>query len=358
MKDVLKDRVLLQQVLTATTDAVMVIDRTWVTIYMNEPALAITRPLGYSPVGREFWSCFPEAVYPGSPYVETYYRAMDQGIPGEIEAYYPAPLDLWFHVQVRPTDIGIILFTRNITLQKRMTASLVNNERLASLGRLSAVIAHEINNPLDAAQNALHLAQDNHDFEQANYYIKAAKGELERINAITRQTLRVNKASLKPTLVNSNDMLKGLVLIFEGKAKRHAVALEIDLSHSIEFTCFEGEIRQVLSNLVGNAIDAMTGPGRIVIRIRLTKLWKSNQPAIRITVADSGCGMSLETRKRLFDPFFTTKGMEGTGLGLWISQQIIRRHSGQLLLRSSENGTRRGTTFCLVLPVNPQIVMI
>lgn len=351
MIDVFQNKELLQEVLTATTDAIMVINRDWVTIYMNAPALEITNPIGYSPVGREFWSCFPDAVYPGSPYIEAYYRAMDEGIAGEIEAYYPPPLDLWFHVQVRPTAMGIILFTRNTTLQKRMTASLVSNEKLAALGRLSAVIAHEINNPLETAQNALYLALGSTDATEASSYVQMAQTELDRITAITRQTLRVNKKSNHPTLVSSTDLLHGLILIYEDKARRHHVEIEADLGEPIKFVCYEGEIRQVLNNLVGNAIDAMPEGGRLAIRVRKTTFWRTGVPGIRMTISDNGHGMSADTLSRLFSPFFTTKGIDGTGLGLWISRQIVEKHGGQLLLRSSQREAQRGTTFSLLLPL-------
>ncbi len=357
MTDVFDDKALLQQVLTATTDAIMVIDRSWTTVYMNEPALEITKPLGFSPLGKEFWSCFPEAAYPDSPYVETYHRAMDEGTAGEIEAYYPPPLDFWFHVQVRPTAIGIILFTRNITLQKRMTASLISNERLVALGRLSAVIAHEINNPLQTAQNLLFLAEGAADLNEAAAFLKMAKAELDRISAITRQTLRVNKASLKPNSVTAADMLKGLLLIFEGKTKRNGVKLDLDLSNSIDFNCFEGEIRQVLNNLVGNAIDAMPSGGRLVVRVRRVTLWRSGKAGVQITIADSGCGMSPKTRANLFHPFFTTKGMDGTGLGLWISKEFVEKSGGRLLLRTSQQPPYCGTTFLLLLPLESETIL-
>ncbi|SNS77545.1 His Kinase A (phospho-acceptor) domain-containing protein [Granulicella rosea] len=352
MIDVFQDKVLLQEILTAITDAIMVINRDWITVYMNAPALEITNPIGYSPIGREFWTCFPDAVYPGSPYLAAYYKAMDEGVPGDIEAYYPPPLDLWFHVQVRPTAMGIILFTRNTTLQKRMTASLVSNEKLAALGRLSAVIAHEINNPLETAQNALYLALGSEDTAEANSYVEMARTELDRITAITRQTLRVNKKSNKPTRVGSDDLLRGLILIYEDKASRHRVRIQPDLGESIHFVCYEGEIRQVLNNLVGNAIDAMPDGGKLAIRVRKATLWHTGRPGIRITVSDNGVGMSADTLTRLFSAFFTTKGIDGTGLGLWISKQIVEKHGGLLLLRSSQRAAQRGTTFSLLLPID------
>jgi signal transduction histidine kinase len=232
-----------------------------------------------------------------------------------------------------------------------MTASLVANEKLAALGRLSAVIAHEINNPLETAQNALYLALGSTDAAEASSYVQMAQTELDRITAITRQTLRVNKKSNHPTRVSSTDLLHGLILIYEDKARRHHIEIESDLDETIEFVSYEGEIRQVLNNLVGNAIDAMPQGGRLAIRVRRTTLWRTGVPGVRMTISDNGHGMSADTLSRLFSPFFTTKGIDGTGLGLWISKQIVEKHGGHLLLRSSQREAQRGTTFSLLLPL-------
>ena len=117
--------------------------------------------------------------------------------------------------------------------------------------------------------------------------------------------------------------------------------------------CFDSEVRQVLNNLIGNAIDAMyaSGAGRLLLRSREATHWPTGRRGLLFTVADTGTGMTPDVRRRLFDAFFTTKGISGTGLGLWVSREITDRHDGRLRLRSSAaNGSRRGTVFTLFLP--------
>lgn len=118
--------------------------------------------------------------------------------------------------------------------------------------------------------------------------------------------------------------------------------------------CFEGEIRQVLSNLVNNAIDAMQpfGGGRMLLRTRIGREWTTGRPGLFITVADTGSGMPAAVAKRIFEPFYTTKGASGTGLGLWVSQEIVCRHQGTLRFRSSEKERRSGTAFSLLRPLD------
>ena len=122
------------------------------------------------------------------------------------------------------------------------------------------------------------------------------------------------------------------------------------------FECFEGEIRQVLSNLVGNAIDAMPGAGcKLLLRSRTARDWKTGRRGIVLTVADTGCGMSAETQRKLFEAFYTTKGIGGTGLGLWVSQEIVGRHEGSLRVKSSQGQVHHGTVFTLFLPFDAVI---
>jgi signal transduction histidine kinase len=115
--------------------------------------------------------------------------------------------------------------------------------------------------------------------------------------------------------------------------------------------CFEGEIRQVLTNLVGNAIDAMPATGgRLLVRSRESTNWRTGKKGLTLTVADTGRGMSKSVLKQIFQPFFTTKGIGGTGLGLWVSADIVKRHHGRLLVRSRQQEGRSGAVFALFLP--------
>lgn len=339
----------LSQVLDVTRDAVLSIDRNWRITYMNPNAKRAAGPLGE--IGRNFWKCFPDTVCQGSPYVENYYRAMDEGLPGAFEAFYPAPLEIWVAVTVRPTDSGITLFFSDITEAKRMTAALLQNEKLAAVGRLASSIAHEINNPLESITNLLYLASTTDSLAEVRSYLKSAETELQRTSAITSQTLRFHKQASRPTSVTCQDLLSTVLEMHQARISNSHVHVEKRKRAHAPVLCFDGEIRQVLSNLVGNAIDAMHGSGgRLLLRSREGTDWRSRRKGLIITVADTGAGMSQATLQKAFAAFFTTKGMNGTGLGLWISKEILDRHHGRMLLRSSQRPTYTGTVFSIFLP--------
>ena len=115
-------------------------------------------------------------------------------------------------------------------------------------------------------------------------------------------------------------------------------------------TALAGELRQVFSNLLANSLDAIEEGGIILLRVSSCSSCWYGRKYVRVSVADNGAGISSSTLSHIFEPFFTTKGTVGTGLGLWVSQQIVKKHGGRIQLRSSTKGTRRGTVFSVILP--------
>jgi PAS domain S-box-containing protein len=340
----------LNQVLEVTTDSILSIDREWRITYLNPPAKEISSPSG-DVLGKNFWESFPSAVYEGSPYVQHYHRAMNEHVTGEFDAFYPEPLNIWVRVQVRPASDGIILFFRDITEQKRATAALMQTEKLAAVGRLAASIAHEINNPLESVTNLLYLARSSEDATEIQNYLDIAERELRRVSVISNQTLRFYKQSTSPRPVTCEDLFESVLSIYQGRIVNSRVTVEKRKRTKKPVLCFEGEIRQVLNNLVGNAIDAMhPAGGRLLVRSREATNWKTGQRGLSLTVADTGPGMSPSVMKKMFDAFFTTKGIGGTGLGLWVSKDIVDRHEGLFLVRSSQKKNSSGTVFTLFLP--------
>ena len=339
----------LSQVLEVTRDAVLSIDRQWRITYMNPNAKKAAGPLGE--IGRNFWECFPDAVYQGSPYVENYHRAMDENMPADFEAFYPAPLDIWVDIGVRPTAAGISLFFRDITAAKRITAALLQSEKLVAVGRLASTIAHEINNPLEAVTNLLYLARTTDDLADVRAYLDTADLEVQRMSAIASQTLRFHKQASRPTSVTCDDLIGNVLAIHQARLTNSDIRVEKRKRAHAPVLCFDGEIRQVLSNLVGNAIDAMHGTGgRLLMRSREGTLWRTGRKGLIVTVADTGSGMCKATLEKAFGAFFTTKGIGGTGLGLWISREILDRHDGRISVRSSQKQGRSGTVFAIFLP--------
>jgi signal transduction histidine kinase len=241
--------------------------------------------------------------------------------------------------------------------RKRAEAALVQSEKLAAVGRLAASISHEINNPLEAVTNLLYLIRQEDSMpDQAMTYLLLAERELARVSQIAGQTLRFHRQSTRPREITPEELIESVVALYQGRLINADIKMVHEHRGAGTVTCYEGDIRQVLNNLVGNAIDSMRTGGKLILRSYKAKLRRPELhgarpvPGIRITVADTGYGMSAETRARIFEAFYTTKGIHGTGLGLWISHGIIEKHHGRLDVRSSNRPGRSGTVFSIFLP--------
>lgn len=338
----------LSSTLEATTDAVFLLDELWRFTYLNHHAMDLLQA-DSELLGKNIWDEFPAAV--GRNFWHKYHKAMQDRVQVQFEEYYPEPLDRWFEVQAFPSDLGIAVFFHDITDRNRANDALIKSEKLAVVGRLAASIAHEINNPLESVTNLLYLAGASADMAEVKDYLATADRELRRAGAITSQTLRFHKQSSSPTEVTCAELIGDVLSIYHGRLVNSHVQVQERNRGAEKVRCFEGEIRQVLNNLVGNAIDAMhPDGGRLLLRSRVATDWATGRRGLAIAVADTGPGMSAHTITKAFEPFFTTKGIAGTGLGLWISREIITRHQGRLTLRSSHTAGRSGTVVALFLP--------
>jgi len=301
--------------------------------------------------GQGFIALLNEVYRTGQPFV-------GRGTPIELARSASQPLEvryLDFVYQPRReqdgTISGIILLGVDVTESKRAEQVLLQSEKLNAVGRLASSIAHEINNPLEAVTNLLYLAQRAAVSPKAQHYLEAAEVELQRVSAIANQTLRFYRQSTNPKPVTSDDLIGGTLPLYQGRLANSHVKVERRDRTRRAITCFDGEIRQVLSNFIGNAIDAMSlSGGRLLIRSREGTDWTTGRLGVILTVADTGSGMSPHTLSKIFEPFFTTKGDKGTGLGLWISREIVDRHRGVLKVRSCQSTTCSGTVFALFLP--------
>lgn len=244
----------------------------------------------------------------------------------------------------------IILICNDITERRRAERLLLESEKLAVVGQLASSIAHEINNPLDAVLNLLFLVKGAESLEEARSLAAQAEGETQRVAHIATHMLRFHKEQIKPTTTDITELLQSVLVLFKGKLAQAGVRLQFESKHAPSLVCYPGEIRQVLANLIRNAIDAMPNGGDLRLRVRTSTLWRSGGSGVRITTADTGQGMSLETRERIYDPFFTTKGNLGTGLGLWVTTGILFKHHGSMRVRSSDTPDASWTVFTLVFP--------
>ena len=238
-----------------------------------------------------------------------------------------------------------------ITQQKKTEMALIQSEKLAVMGRLAASIAHEINNPLESLTNLLYLAARSRDPEKVQEYIRTAERELRRVSAISNQTLRFHKQASSPRAITCKELLDSVLSLYQGRIVNSGIRIEERVRALRPVCCFEGEIRQVLSNLVSNAVDAMHPlGGRLLLRTREATNWITGERGVTFTVADTGTGIPPSAVNRIFEAFFTTKDIGGTGLGLWVSSEIVNRHRGALRVRSTQKQGRSGTVFTMFLP--------
>lgn len=224
--------------------------------------------------------------------------------------------------------------------------ALRNTEKLAMAGRLAATMAHEVNNPLAALRNLLYLAEHSSTVDEVHSFTRLAAQELERISEIIDHTLHFHRAPANPTFTDLSEIAFSALTLFRGRIREKHLRENIEVPRIFAY-CSPGEIRQAVVNLIGNSIDAMHDGGQLFVRI-------SNCSALggrcaRLTIADTGSGIRQEIRSSLFKQFFTTKGSRGTGLGLWLTRDIVTRNHGRLRFRSRV-GYPSGTAFTIYLP--------
>jgi two-component system NtrC family sensor kinase len=236
----------------------------------------------------------------------------------------------------------------------RSADMLRENQKLITIGRLAASIAHEINNPLESVMNLLFLLGEEKSLPPTVMsYLALAQRELDRVAQISRQTLKFSRETTGPVPVRIEELLEEVLSLYGRRMMEKNLRVERQYDCGEEAIVYPGEMRQVLSNLVTNAIEASSLRGRLRLRVRCTRSWSDPQVrGIRVSVADTGSGITPEVQRRLGEPFFTTKGQRGTGLGLWVTRSIIQRYGGEMQLRSSVHPDRHGTVFTIFLPTN------
>jgi PAS domain S-box-containing protein len=249
---------------------------------------------------------------------------------------------------------AVLEITRDITAQVIAEEALRRNERLAAMGKLAGIVAHEINNPLEAITNAFYLLRQHPSLdEEAKYYAQIAEQELARVSHITKQTLSFYRESQKAVSVSLSELLDDVLELQQRPMQTANITVERDYSSDGTVHGFPSELKQVFMNLVSNAIQAMPQGGRIRVRLAETSGWRGRPAGVKVFISDTGVGIAPENAKRLFEPFFTTKSTKGTGLGLWISRGIVQKHEGSLRFRTVFGPSSAVTAFHVFLPTHP-----
>jgi PAS domain S-box-containing protein len=248
--------------------------------------------------------------------------------------------------------IGMVLVLRDLTDQRRSEAVLRSTDKLASMGRLAASVAHEIHNPLDAIANLLYLLNHSKQLDEASReHVRLASEELNRVTNISEQMLTFSRESRVPVPVKLRDLLDNVLMLYQSRLTASQIQVRKQYEEVLEVRAFPGELRQVFSNLVGNAVDAMGPGGCLTLRVRPSRDWTNiDRQGVRVAVSDTGSGISPADRQRISEAFYTTKGEKGTGLGLWVSGGIVRKYGGILRFRS-RTGDGHGSLFQVFLPI-------
>lgn len=244
---------------------------------------------------------------------------------------------------------GFIALVMDVTERRKAEETLRKTEKLAAAGRLAASIAHEINNPLESITNLLFLLQNETGLSNSGrQYLALAEEELVRVAHIATQTLRFHRQSTRPVVTNLEELLDAVEALYQRRLSSSGVRFEKRYGHVRPIHALDGEVRQLLANLIGNALDASAAGGRIIVRTRDARTCDGHV-GVQVTVADTGHGIAPELLARIFEPFVTTKGITGTGLGLWVSREIVKKHNGSMRVRSRSAGPRSGTVFTVFL---------
>jgi len=244
--------------------------------------------------------------------------------------------------------VGTSAVARDISAEKNSEEAIRRSEKLATAGQLAASIAHEINNPLEAVVNLLYLAR--HDSGHAEEYLAMAEQEVGRVAQLAQQTLGFVRDAGSPSSIDPATIMDEILQLYSRKLERRQIRVTRRYRSNCQISGYSGELRQLLANLLVNAVDAMADAGCLQVRVATGRDWSDGRDGVRITVADNGSGIPRDNLRQIFEPFYTTKKDTGTGLGLWVSRGIVQKHGGSIRVRSRADGHATGTVFWIFLP--------
>ncbi len=334
-------------ILESISEGFLFVDRSWRIRYANQQAAEIGVLELPTIVGRNLWEVFPGIQR--SSFAKAFREAMESGQIARVEDHY-APSNRWIHANAYPSGEGLSIFAQDVTERRIQQEKLLLSEKLAATGRLAATIAHEINNPLESVLNLIYLARTtNAPIEKVREYLSTAEKELTRVSHIARHTLGFYRETSVASNIDMPALIEEVLTVYDSRLRAAGVEVRKEISIVPAVRALRGELHQVFSNLVSNAIDAMREGGTLKISIR--EAGDSFGRGVLVAVEDTGEGIPAANLPRLFEPFFTTKLNAGTGLGLWVVRQFVASWGGTISVNSSSEADNHGTTFTIVLPL-------
>jgi PAS domain S-box-containing protein len=347
--------------LTSIGDAVIATDRDGKVTFMNPVAEALTGTSQASAVGKEIQQIFPIFnEYTHKPAENPVQKVMDLG----------QIVGLTNHTVLQHVDgtrtpiedsaapirddrnqlIGVVLVFQDATKERKSQETLRRTEKLAAAARLSATVAHEINNPLAAVVNLIYIAKATPDVPAAVVQqLILAETELERVAHITRQTLGFYRESNIPEPSDIHALINSVLKLYSNKLSAKDISVVLDLGPCPPLMAAPGALEQIVSNLISNAADAVGPKGTIGVKAHCIEQDHGN--VVQLVIEDDGPGIPAENAERIFEPFFTTKKDVGTGLGLWVTKEIVERLGGTIQVGISSMKETRGAAFTIDLPV-------
>jgi PAS domain S-box-containing protein len=354
--DPIEARLQLAAIVDSSDDAIISKDLHGIITTWNAAA---TRVFGYQPdeiIGKSVLTLIPKELHSEEPEILRkvtagerieHYETRRRRKDGEI---------LQISLTISPIRdatgriVGISKIARDITQKKLTEAALFESERMAAIGRLAASIAHEVNNPLEAILNLAYLLEQHPSLnEEARAYTNLLLNEVVRVGEITRRTLSFYRDTSQPIDIEMTSLVDAVVRLHQPLLDQKCIQVLTRFTRPAYVRGRSGELRQVFTNLLGNAIDALPQGG--IVRVGVS--CDNNAEGARVSISDNGPGIPKELHEKIFEPFFSTKNSKGTGLGLWISQSIVRKYGGQIRLRSwTDPNPTTGTIFRVTLPAH------
>jgi PAS domain S-box-containing protein len=248
--------------------------------------------------------------------------------------------------------LGAVMMFRDISERKRAESAVRASEKMAATGRMAATISHELRNPLDSVMQLTYLLKQSGRLgDSERQQVELIDQELRRMTEVAQQTLAMHRQSSAMVPVNLGKLIDGVILLYGRKIRSHKIQLEKRYDWQGELPGFPAELRQVFTNLIVNAVDAMPSGGKVSVHVRRRREFGArNRDGVVISLLDTGTGIPAEARRHLFQPFFTTKGEKGSGVGLWVSSGIVQRHGGSIRVHSDSRPGRSYTCFQVFLP--------